>query len=158
MRCDFSFHLCGYGSIAAAEERNWEHVETTPATIGNESVFRDRVTRLMWTRGDELTTKDWEDALNYCNELDHGGYSNWGLPTQKERMDACSHGIFDLNTEIDPPLGSDLSNYFWTSSSLSDILEEAWINYISIGYITTRDKERSNRVLCVRQHVITQRP
>src|SRR5690606_34512120 len=97
--------LCGFDSVLAPDEKTWEHVSGT----GANALFKDRISGLIWTRGTDTNTRSWQDAITYCDSRDHEGFSDWRLPTQKELMDAYSHGIFDLKDQANPGLGTDLT-------------------------------------------------
>ena len=92
----------------------------------------DLATGLMWQQADDGTTRNWEEALEYCENLNHAGYSDWRLPNAKEL-----HSIIDYtrcpdvtnSPAIDPlfsctsfnnPNGDPNYGYYWTSSPLMD--------------------------------------
>ncbi|MGQ1785813.1 sulfatase-like hydrolase/transferase [Saccharicrinis sp. GN24d3] len=97
-----------------------------------DGTITDLATGLMWQQGDDGTARNWEDALQYCEDLTHGGHSDWRLPNAKEL-----HSILDYtrcpdvtnSPAIDPlfscssfnnPDGDANYGYYWTSSPLMD--------------------------------------
>lgn len=149
-------HFCGYN---LPSDPTWERVTTTPATSGAESVFKDRISGLNWTRGTDTSAMDWDSAegnsgtvfaIEYCNDLDHGGMNTWRLPTQKELIEAYARGIQDLDDEHTPTdnLG-DLDASFWSSSTRSFNPLNAWFVTLSTGNSGTDPKTDSHPVLCV---------
>ena len=83
---------------------------------GNDTVT-DNVTGLMWEQktddggsGDKDVTHTWLDALNYCEDLVLGGFSDWRLPNPKEL-----ERIIDLSTS-DPAI--DTATFPNTNNSL----------------------------------------
>jgi hypothetical protein len=48
----------------------------------------DNVTKLMWQDSEEniLTMLSQPDAIKYCENLEHAGYTNWRIPTTDEYM------------------------------------------------------------------------
>ena len=44
----------------------------------------DNSTNLMWTKVDSKKGMSWKNALEYANNLEHAGYSDWRLPNIKE--------------------------------------------------------------------------
>lgn len=44
----------------------------------------DRATGLMWMQADSGQGMDWEDALDYAEDMNLAGYSDWRLPNAKE--------------------------------------------------------------------------
>src|SRR5690606_31626928 len=63
-------YFCAYDSEPDPDERVWEFVSGT----GANAIFRDKITKLMWTRGNATTTKNWQNSIVYCNNLVHGSY------------------------------------------------------------------------------------
>ena len=55
------------------------------------SIVTDNITGLMWTQDAYLAgdVMNWYDAIDWCNALVHGGYSDWRLPNMSE--------LFSLN-------------------------------------------------------------
>jgi hypothetical protein len=88
----------------------------------NRVAWTDATTRLMWTRQDNGYSLDWNQARNYCRDLDLAGYRDWRLPTINElagiydpRQDANSENI---KGEIRVS-----KNWFWSSSVGTSSLE-----------------------------------
>jgi hypothetical protein len=50
---------------------------------GNGTVI-DNVTDLMWAQDVSEASMTWEEAVEYCENLELGGYDDWRLPTVKE--------------------------------------------------------------------------
>jgi hypothetical protein len=50
--------------------------------------YADPNTGLMWVRNSNIAGKKmtWNDALNWVNNLNYGGYSDWRLPTKEELL------------------------------------------------------------------------
>ena len=99
---------------------------TEPATSytdnGNGTVT-DNVTDLMWEQKtndgssrDKDETHTWLEALNYCEDLVLGGFSNWRLPTPKEleRMIDLSTSNPAADTTYFPNTTNGL---YWTGST-----------------------------------------
>ncbi|MCP4182616.1 MAG: DUF1566 domain-containing protein, partial [Hyphomicrobiales bacterium] len=93
-----------------------------------DDTITDKATGLMWTKFDSSITMNWEDALSYAENLEHGRYSDWRLPNTKELQsivdyskapdatDSANTGaaidsIFDLTT---------IESWFWTGTTLND--------------------------------------
>jgi len=152
---DSDYYFCGYSSTPEAE-RTWERVTTDPVTAGVNSVYKDKITALNWTQGTVAdTSKDWDEALEYCADLDlasagYGGKTGWRLPTQKELQAAYTHGIHDLDNDhtATDNLG-DLDQAFWSASTQSVLPSFAWNVYLYYGSTANNDKTGGFRVLCV---------
>jgi hypothetical protein len=53
-------------------------------TDNGDGTVTDNVTGLMWAQELSTSAYSWSDAVEYCNTLELGGYSDWRLPTVKE--------------------------------------------------------------------------
>jgi len=49
-----------------------------------DDTITDNATKLMWTQDDSGTGMNWEEALDYAENLEYAGYSDWRLPNAKE--------------------------------------------------------------------------
>ena len=95
-------------------------------------IIVDTATGLEWTRSDSGIALDWNEALEYCNDLELGGFSDWKLPDAHEL-----HSIVDYNrspdgtkspaidslfhsTEIENEAGSLDWGWYWTSTTHLD--------------------------------------
>ena len=57
--------------------------------------WTDPATGLMWTKKDNGSNVDWNQAVAFCQNLSLGGYSGWRLPTTDEL-----EAIYDPSVEI----------------------------------------------------------
>ena len=104
-----------------------------------DGTITDRATGLMWKKIDSGHTMNWEDALEYSENLVHAGYEDWRLPNAKELQSivdytrapdaadpsyrsAAIDPIFDITVE---------ESWHWTSTSHGDNL--AFGIYICFG-------------------------
>lgn len=53
-------------------------------TDNGDDTVTDRATGLMWTQKDSGRAMNWEDALEYAENLVYAGYDDWRLPNAKE--------------------------------------------------------------------------
>ena len=114
-----------------------------------DEVVEDAVTGLMWQRTLQVN-KTWQEAIDYCESIDYGGYQDWHLPTIQELQ-----GIVDseanspaINTSVfvdDPP-------YFscWSSDIDANNDDRAWTVYFDVGDTGSGVKTSANWVRCVR--------
>ena len=142
-------------AAAQAHAQNQTPVNVAPAG------WIDPATGLTWTKGDNGSAVDWNQAKAYCSNLRLGGYSDWRLPTIDELQ-----SIYDPNIDI-PVQWSDrqgeehvtilhmkgnlkLTDTSYWSSSLENP-REAWSIYFKSG---SRDAiqlfKDVARALCVR--------
>ena len=98
---------------------------------GNATVT-DNVTGLIWQKSDDGTTRTWQQALDYCNDLTLAGNSNWRLPTRRE-LHIVDYGRFDPSAD---PVFNSMPFLYWSASSNLGLpgLNLAWgVNFHSGG-------------------------
>ncbi len=80
----------------------------------------------------------WNDAVDYCANLNEDGYSDWRLPNIDE--------LKTLMGNAQSKLGD--TGYFWSSSVRSD--DNAWHVYFYYGVVSSDNKSLPISVRCVR--------
>jgi len=132
------------GSSASQESRFTFHEDGT---------LTDNVTGLMWQREDDGVSREWGDAVAYCQDLDLGGHSDWRLPDVKELKSVVDHSRYSpaIDTEAFPGTKSNTSCY-WSSSTHVYYPGYAWAVYFSSGHISRSYKDRDGYgyVRCIR--------
>ena len=122
--------------------------------MGTDTVL-DNATGLCWQKNDSGSTKTWSDALSYCNNLNHGVYSDWRLPTLLEAdsmMDfsctdsSLSHCFSDFqNNALDWTSG-----FYWAGTTYPDSTDGAYMINPFYGDMDGGNKDFSYYVRCVR--------
>jgi uncharacterized protein DUF1566 len=102
--------------------------------VNNEDgTISDLATGLMWQQADDETPKNWEEALNYAENLELANYNDWRLPNAKELQSLVDYSkspqttnspamnpVFQT-TEITDPDGNDGHYpFFWTGTTHLD--------------------------------------
>lgn len=139
---------------------SWEKAETTVVENGSGTIFFNHISKTQWTRGDDTSLREWDEniggvgngALNYCDELVHGGIENWRVPTQKELLLAYIHGIYALDDDfrLDGDHLGDLDlEYVWTSTTKGSLTGQAWAVFLNDGFTRFRPKNSSFQILCI---------
>jgi hypothetical protein len=84
----------------------------------------DRATGLQWQKVDDGVTRDWGDALAYCEDLVLADLEDWRLPNAKELHSIVDYGRAPAVTgtaAMDPVFGvTKDQSYFWTSTTHLD--------------------------------------
>ncbi|MBO4698714.1 DUF1566 domain-containing protein [bacterium] len=139
----------------------------------------DSESGLFWsssTKGLSLEDMTWQDAVDYCENLTEGGYTDWKLPTIDELrtlIQNCETSKTGGACPVADPGCLELScwseelcsctndvNYskladdgtFWSSSPRSDTAESAWAVLFDNADVDTVKKTDKNSVRCVRQY------
>ena len=118
---------------------------------------------------------NWDEALNYCKNLDEGGYNDWRLPNIDELRSLvkncpnsqiggkcnvtqeclywgkCNRNCDDCR-RIENSSYSKLgySGWFWSSSNRADDADYAWYLDFDNGRISSPAKKYQGNVCCVR--------
>ena len=109
-------------------------------------VYQDQLTGLFWIQ-DDATTRNWSNAITYCDGLSYGGYTDWRLPVQKELIQAYTDGIWSLKTATELNL---TNTAYWSASTVSTDIFSGWRVFVYAGFVANSGKSSSSRVLCTR--------
>jgi hypothetical protein len=98
-----------------------------------DGTISDKATGLMWQKSDDGISRDWQDALNFAENLILGNYSDWRLPNAKELQSivdytrspsftnsAAINPIFNTTSITYPDGNGGQYPYFWTSTTHLD--------------------------------------
>ena len=91
----------------------------------NDGTVSDLNTRLMWQQSDDGEERNWQQACDYCADLDLAGYSDWRIPTKFEL-----YSIVDLGRYI-PSINTDYfldckDSMYWSGSTGAGGGANAW--------------------------------
>ena len=114
-------------------------------------VVLDTQSNLIWQDNNESATlsKNWNDAIIYCEALNLGGYDDWHLPNFNE--------LYYLATrdKITPAMESGfvnvVSTLYWSSTSYAVYNGNAWNIDFNDGLDGNNGKSSSYHVRCVRE-------
>jgi hypothetical protein len=62
---------------------------------------KDLSTGIVWSAGTAPNQMSWDYVLNYCENLDEGGYTDWVLPTKEELIEVALNGATS-HLAVDP--------------------------------------------------------
>jgi hypothetical protein len=120
---------------------------------GTGNCVTDNLTGLMWTRNAYLPAaiQTWQQALDYANNLNLCGFSDWRLSNRKELRSLVNHNLADNAATLNTQGFSNVqANYYWSSSSYAGSAGDAWIVVMSTGFVVTGSKGGSGYVWPVR--------
>jgi hypothetical protein len=136
-------------SLASGYEIVIDSTYYTDVRDDSKQVVYDAITALMWQDDEDAKTveKNWQGAMDYCQNLNLGGYSDWRLPNLEELKT-----IVDKNN--DPKIKSKFKNtasrYYWSGTPYADVSDYAWGVPFSYGSEYYYYKNFNNYVRCVR--------
>ena len=116
------------------------------------NLVTDNMTGLMWARNaNQLGIKtNWNAAIDFCNDLDYGGHTDWRLPNRKEL-----ESLLDLGRSS-PALSSGhsftgvQSAYYWTGTTCTHATDYAWGLDLCYGNVLSPTKATTYYVWPVR--------
>jgi len=113
----------------------------------SDGTITDNATGLMWITNDSEQTMNWEDALEYAENLEYSGYSDWHLPDVKELQSLVDYSrspgttnsaaidpLFNC-TELTNEIGESDYGYYWSSTTHFNWSDAGATNaaYVSFG-------------------------
>jgi Protein of unknown function (DUF1566) len=113
----------------------------------NDGTITDRATNLMWTADDNGQGINWKESLEYAENLEFGGHSDWRLPDAKElhsivdyyrtfeiTNSASINPLFNC-TEITSETGEIDYGFYWSSTTHFNWSEAGATNacYLAFG-------------------------
>lgn len=111
----------------------------------SDGTITDTATGLMWQQSDSEAGLNWEEALDYAENLVHAVYNDWRLPSVKELHSIVDYTRTPLTTgsaAIDPLFycsqitdeggGTDYP-YYWSSTTHENMVNGGSAAYISFG-------------------------
>jgi len=116
-------------------------------------VVTDSATLLQWQddysdNGGSIKNTTWTTAIDYCETLSLGGYTDWRLPNKKELLSIVDYGTY--NPAISPIFQNTSSSNYWPSTSYAYGTSYAWIVDFYNGLTFRNDKTNAYTVRCVR--------
>jgi hypothetical protein len=132
----------GYFRLVRGNEAYGENIFVD----NGDGTISDLATGLMWQMSDDGETRDWEEALDYAENLELAGYDDWRLTNIKElqsivdyskSLDTTNSPAIDslfVLSEIKDPEGNMNYGYYWSSTTHQDgnnIAANA--SYVSFG-------------------------
>ncbi|MCP4602167.1 MAG: DUF1566 domain-containing protein [Proteobacteria bacterium] len=95
-----------------------------------QDIVLDKATGLTWAK-DHVNGKTWEEALQYCQDLDYGGFDDWRLPDVQTLRGLLDFSLAYPSTSF-PGLRSE---YLWASSSSVYYTDNGWCVHFPRGSV-----------------------
>ena len=127
---------------------------TTPPVIQqrfsvSNNLVTDSLTQLQWYSQLYPDSITWEEALHMADTSTYAGFTDWRLPNCKELFSLSDIEL--VNPCMSTTLFSNLSlSVFWSSTTLINQTNKAWIMDNKFGITTYKDKLQRSKVVLVR--------
>ena len=143
-----NYAICVYGNEWKCPEE--AEVETRPDAV------EDLRSGLIWARA-EAEAQNWQQSLQYCQDLQLEDQTDWRLPSAKEMSQLVDlhrgHDDVKVCRAIETGLawsGTE-DQQFWTSTPfVSSAVHQAWIWDLQYGKLGSLDMSAPGRIRCVR--------
>ena len=114
-------------------------------------VVEDSNTGLMWQRDIESTQFTFNQAVNYCANLNYGGYTDWRLPKPKELLSTIYNNFSNPATSTTYfPEPSGYSGYYYWTSKKDLSTGNGWVIGTFYGDFSYSAVTYTHNVRCVR--------
>jgi len=121
----------------------------------NKNTVSDSSTLLQWQDNSDANTtkKKWTEAIDYCEGIAIDTYTDWRLPNKNELLSIID---YDSNSSSFPFKENEFNNtissaHYWTSTTFSINVNEAWAISFEDGSTIGADKQQENYIRCVRR-------
>lgn len=102
-----------------------------------DGTISDNFSQLQWQKSDDGISRNWQQALQYCQDLKLGGFEDWRLPNVKELQSIVDYSKSSPALNTDFFKISDPKSWFWSSTTHGDNHQMA--NYVCFGACTSKD-------------------
>ncbi|MBU1380355.1 DUF1566 domain-containing protein [Myxococcota bacterium] len=109
----------------------------------------DNSTGLIWQLAHHETALTWLDALDYCENLELDGFSDWRMPKIKELQTILDERRLQPTIDVVAFPGTP-SEWFWSSTPIQYPPDEAWCTSFTDGYASIHAFTELHLVRCVR--------
>ncbi len=115
-------------------------------------IVQDQLSSLEWQDNNvtEDDVKTWKEAIEYCEELNIDGKTDWRLPSKNELVTIVDYTKYNL--AIESTFQHTVPSAYWSSTSIKEYYDYAWVVYFldgsSFGYF--KIESDNTYVRCVR--------
>jgi ribosomal protein S27AE len=109
----------------------------------------DPETGLMWQQWTEKKTYTWDEAHEYCRNLELAGHKDWRLPTVKELFGLIEHDRSRPTIDVGFFPGTK-SSYYWSITPYDSYTSHAWFVCFLVGRVSHYSKSGTIYVRAVR--------
>jgi hypothetical protein len=99
----------------------------------------DMATGLTWQQADDGITRNWAEALAYCENLTLAGSSDWRLPNVKELQSIVDYTSTYPALDTGVFIQTNPAGWFWSSTTHVNARDASTANYVCFGPCTAAD-------------------
>ena len=135
----------GGGFVRCVRGNSLPNSSFESTTVNSNVIVTDTETGLTWQKTYSTDKKTWQEALDYCENLNYAG-TDWRLPNKNELM-----SLVNYEKSIASNFPGISNNQFWSSSTNANNIAYAWSVSFSSGYAYSTDKSDTYYVRCIRK-------
>jgi pimeloyl-ACP methyl ester carboxylesterase len=112
----------------------------------NGDCVTDNLTGLMWAKNANLPngTRTWYQAIDFCNDLNLCGYTDWRLPSVNELESLINANEANSATWLNAQGFTNVQAFdYWSSTTFAYYPDFAWIVYMWSGFVYGDGKSNS---------------
>jgi hypothetical protein len=113
-----------------------------PNLVDNgDDTITDSFAQLMWVRNVPTVAREWEEAIQYCEDLSFAGHDDWKLPSNKEQTSMVDYRKMkpSLDEKVFP--NTDYKAFYWSRTNET---RDASRNLMSDTTVQPEDIEINN--------------
>ncbi len=77
----------------------------------------DNVTKRVWQQNLDYVRRSWDDAINYCENLEYADRSDWRLPNLRELISIVDYNRYEPAIDEEYFPNTPIKYFFWSSTS-----------------------------------------
>ncbi len=118
------------------------------------SIVTDKKNAIYWqdNSASQKSSKDWDDAVMYCDTLVLNDLSRWRLPTFKELFSIVDYTR--VHPAINPAFGFVNEGTYWTSTGFAPTRSRAWTIDFRTGKTYYSYTTTNHAVRCVKDMTV----
>lgn len=107
----------GYKTTRCVRADNNGAYFTPDLEDNGDGTVTDHFAKLMWVQSVLTQKYEWEEAIQYCEDLEFAGHSDWKLPSNKETVSMTDYTRMKpaLDTAFFPD--TDFKSHYWTRTN-----------------------------------------
>ncbi|WPD23792.1 MAG: DUF1566 domain-containing protein [Candidatus Electrothrix scaldis] len=138
------------GEALYGQDANYQGA--VPSYTDNENgTVTDDNTGLVWQQSDDGVTRNWEEAVQYCNNLSLAGITEWRLPSPMEFRTIIDYS--KIEPAIDTAVFSCRSDIYW-STAFTTSTSVSWGSIFNNGFSRLETRSLRYYVRCVHSPAI----
>lgn len=124
----------------------WPDPRFTVVTNGADVMVTDNLTGLTWVKAPHSLSgnsvgQTWPNAIDFCNNLVYGTYSDWRLPNVRELLSLISYGSVSPALPPGHPFtGIQPDGGYWSATTFKSEINRAMYLLMNHGGISVNDK------------------